>query len=174
MGQTLILKKVILLIFCLQLFCQTGYSQVDSCKRMELPSNKSKNLQPISSSQKNSQIRIDDPQTKILLRNPYIDSLALQQNAQKVNNLETISTTLSVSVLVFGFLIILLVFILLLKQNKGIGVFTIKLFGLIIIITACLFLIVAGFSKDQISPVIGLFGIIAGYLLGSSEKNNKE
>ena len=86
---------------------------------------------------------------------------------------QQISLPLSISVLVFGFLIIFLIFLLLWKRNQGIGIMTMKIFGLVIIITACIFLIVAGFSKDQITPVIGLFGIIAGYLLGANEKSDK-
>ena len=37
-----------------------------------------------------------------------------------------------------------------------------------IIIGATLFLITAGYSNDQIAPAMGLFGTIAGYLLGRS------
>lgn len=55
-----------------------------------------------------------------------------------------------------------------------------KIFGTILIIVASVFLIVAGYSEKQVSPVIGLLGTIAGYILGkqhtekSPEQAHKE
>lgn len=43
-------------------------------------------------------------------------------------------------------------------------------FGTILIIIAAVFLIVAGYSENQIAPVIGLLGTIAGYVLGRNEE----
>lgn len=39
-----------------------------------------------------------------------------------------------------------------------------------IIVCGTLFFLAAGFSSEQIAPAIGLFGTVAGYLLGSTEK----
>jgi hypothetical protein len=39
-------------------------------------------------------------------------------------------------------------------------------FGTILIITTSVFLVVAGYSSNQIAPVTGLLGTLAGYLLG--------
>jgi hypothetical protein len=48
-----------------------------------------------------------------------------------------------------------------------------KVFGSVLIVVAAVFLIVAGYSEKQISPVIGLLGTVAGYILGrSNEKRN--
>jgi hypothetical protein len=41
-----------------------------------------------------------------------------------------------------------------------------RTFGILIIIFAAIFLVIAGYSDTQITPVIGLLGTIAGYLLG--------
>jgi hypothetical protein len=41
-----------------------------------------------------------------------------------------------------------------------------RTFGILVIIFAAVFLVVAGYSDTQITPVIGLLGTIAGYLLG--------
>jgi hypothetical protein len=41
-----------------------------------------------------------------------------------------------------------------------------KIFGAILIVVSAIFLVVAGYSDQQIAPVIGLLGTIAGYLLG--------
>jgi len=41
-----------------------------------------------------------------------------------------------------------------------------RTFGILVIIFAAVFLVIAGYSDTQITPVIGLLGTIAGYLLG--------
>jgi drug/metabolite transporter (DMT)-like permease len=41
-----------------------------------------------------------------------------------------------------------------------------RTFGILVIIFAAIFLVIAGYSDTQITPVIGLLGTIAGYLLG--------
>jgi hypothetical protein len=43
---------------------------------------------------------------------------------------------------------------------------SIRAFTIILVIIGTLVLICAGYSNDQIAPAIGLFGTIAGYLLG--------
>lgn len=47
---------------------------------------------------------------------------------------------------------------------------TLRSFGLTLVITGTVFFIVAGFDTEQIAPAIGLFGTIAGYILGRSER----
>jgi hypothetical protein len=47
---------------------------------------------------------------------------------------------------------------------------TLRCFGLTLVIAGTVFLIVAGFDSEQIAPAIGLFGTIAGYILGRSER----
>lgn len=79
-----------------------------------------------------------------------------------------VSVTLSIVVLSFGFLLMLAVLIFLYKSKKGFGNLTFKILGIILIATASLFLIVAGYSNDQITPVIGLLGTVAGYIFGSN------
>jgi hypothetical protein len=44
-----------------------------------------------------------------------------------------------------------------------------KLVAVTLIIVATLFIITAGFSSEQIAPAMGLFGTVAGYLLGRSQ-----
>ena len=69
-------------------------------------------------------------------------------------------------VLIFAFLILLMEFLLIffakLNGQQGISIFTVT-----IIITSGLFLITAGYNREQISPIVGLLGTIAGYLLGN-------
>ncbi|MBA6291244.1 hypothetical protein H4J58_09465 [Colwellia sp. MB3u-70] len=71
---------------------------------------------------------------------------------------------LSSILLIFSFLVFLIMFQLI-KLGKNPGDI-LKTFGTIFIIVAAVFLIVAGYSEEQISPVIGLLGTVAGYILG--------
>lgn len=85
-----------------------------------------------------------------------------QQSWWSVNEAMTISS----AVLVFGFVIVVVVGYLL---GKGIASENLlRTFGTILIIIASVFLVVAGYSDQQIAPVMGLLGTIAGYLLGKS------
>ncbi|MEK6259806.1 MAG: hypothetical protein AABP62_14400 [Planctomycetota bacterium] len=45
-----------------------------------------------------------------------------------------------------------------------------RVFGLTMILALSVLLIAAGYSKDQTSPVMGLLGVIAGYLLGNNDR----
>ncbi len=83
----------------------------------------------------------------------------------------TNAMTISASVLIFG-LIICLLAAMLLRQGKSADN-VLKTLGTILIIVAALFLVVAGYSDRQISPVIGLLGTIAGYLLGKNGTDSK-
>ncbi|WP_146395548.1 hypothetical protein [Planctomycetes bacterium CA13] len=49
---------------------------------------------------------------------------------------------------------------------------TIRFFGFPLVIIAALFLIVAGYSDQQVAPVFGLLGAIAGYLFGKTSSGS--
>jgi ABC-type transport system involved in cytochrome c biogenesis permease subunit len=71
---------------------------------------------------------------------------------------------LTVSVLVFGILVIIIMAILVLKKSQTGEI--LRLFTVPMVIVAAVFLVVTGFSNEQITPVIGLLGTLAGYILG--------
>lgn len=81
---------------------------------------------------------------------------------------------LSVLVSLVGLVTLLLVFFLLKKVPKLKTEDTLRTFGVILIIMGTLFMIAAGFSSEQIAPAMGLFGLIAGYLLGRGDKKGDE
>lgn len=93
------------------------------------------------------------------------------------NNTDNLMSTyefgLSVSVLAFGLLIIILE-IFLLKNRILKDDLLVKFILVTLIITATLFLITAGYDNNQIAPAIGLFGTVAGYLLGKSSSPAKK
>ncbi len=71
----------------------------------------------------------------------------------------------SCAVLGFGLLTLLLECWLALKDKLA-GDLAFKIIGVTIVVTAGLFVIPAGYSQDQMSPLMGLLGAVAGYLLG--------
>ena len=72
--------------------------------------------------------------------------------------------TMSSVVMVFGLVVIALATYLILRGKSAEAV--LRIFGTILIIVIAVFLVVAGYSDTQISPVMGLLGTVAGYLLG--------
>jgi len=75
---------------------------------------------------------------------------------------------LSQWLLIFGFLIMISEFIIIYKKCNCWNSECTRIVCITLIVIAGLFLIAAGFSNDQIAPVIALLGTIVGYLLGKS------
>jgi len=83
--------------------------------------------------------------------------------------------TLSIAVLIFGLLLVAAEIVVMLKRQRGWGPSSTQIVGLTLVVTAGLFLVVAGYSPAQIAPMIGLLGTIAGYLLGhGGDKNSPQ
>ena len=81
-------------------------------------------------------------------------------------------TYLSTSILLLTALALILGTALLWKRNYA-GQDILRLYGVVIIVGFSALLLVAGFSNDQLTPIVGLFGAIAGYLLGKESKPPK-
>lgn len=89
-------------------------------------------------------------------------------------NWTTIEIVLSVALLVFALAIFILQTVLIMKLKLNWTPVSILRFnGLTLIIAGGLLLVIAGYSNQQMSPVIGLLGAIAGYLLGAVETSGK-
>ena len=80
------------------------------------------------------------------------------------------AATASISIAVFGLLLIGVIAILGYKKTIQPS----KLIALSLIVISALLLIVLGYSDEQMSPVIGLLGTVAGYMLGSKEWDSDE
>lgn len=78
---------------------------------------------------------------------------------------------LSVSVLVFTFGALLLGATLLWRSRASPSN-VLRVFGVICIIGISALLLVVGYSNEQLTPIVGLFGAIAGYLLGKDSSNS--
>lgn len=90
---------------------------------------------------------------------PYVGEVSGVLSQQEV--------VLSLVVIFFG-LIVIGVEYLLLKNANAQGDLILKIMAVSVIIIGTMFVITAGYSAEQIAPAIGLFGTIAGYLLGKS------
>ncbi len=78
---------------------------------------------------------------------------------------------LSVSLLFFT-LAALVICAVLLWRSKASGFHVLRVIGVITIIGLSALLLVVGYSSDQLTPIIGLFGAIAGYLLGKDKESS--
>jgi hypothetical protein len=74
-------------------------------------------------------------------------------------------TNLSIGVLVFAGVVLIAASVLLCRQRATAGE-VMRFFGIVLIITFSTLLVIVGYSNEQLTPIIGLFGAIAGYLLG--------
>lgn len=72
---------------------------------------------------------------------------------------------LAVSILAFTFTALVLASALLWRTRVS-APHVLKIFGIISIIGVSSVLLVTGYSNSQLTPIVGLFGAIAGYLLG--------
>ncbi|SDW63394.1 hypothetical protein [Nitrosomonas communis] len=82
---------------------------------------------------------------------------------------DTLVKYLSISVLAFAVIVLVLCTILLWRSNASASE-VLKVFGIISIIGLSALLLITGFSNEQLTPIVGLFGAIAGYLLGKEAK----
>lgn len=84
-----------------------------------------------------------------------------------------IARELSFSILIFGLLVLGLLAWMVTKTKASLNGL-LRAFALILIIVAAIFLIVAGYTEQQIAPAMGLLGTIAGYLLNTSRQAMEE
>lgn len=76
---------------------------------------------------------------------------------------------LSFGMLAFGLVVVGLMTWLLIKKRTS--PLMLPGFGLTLIVVAAVVLVIVGFDDKQISPVVGLLGTLAGYLLGRESSN---
>ncbi len=80
---------------------------------------------------------------------------------------------LSIIILFFGFIVISAEYALL-RNNTATAEEILRIFAVTLIVVGTMFLITASFSNDQIAPAMGLFGTIAGYLLGRKSAHKQK
>jgi hypothetical protein len=80
---------------------------------------------------------------------------------------------LSFGVLVFSAFTLVIAAILLWRARAS-PAYVLKVVGVVSIIAFSAVLLVAGYSNSQLTPIVGLFGAIAGYLLGKDTNGEKK
>lgn len=74
----------------------------------------------------------------------------------------------TVSLLCFAAVVMIVIALSIHKMDKMYLNKMLKIYGTVLILFLSVYLVITGWSTDQITPVIGLLGTVAGYLLGSS------
>lgn len=90
-------------------------------------------------------------------------------SGRQLKVLSSLEFWLSILVLIFGCIVLTLEYM----QLRNINVTaeeSLRIYAVTLIIIATLFSITAGFDAIQVAPAMGLFGTIAGYLLGKGTK----
>lgn len=80
----------------------------------------------------------------------------------------TNAMTMCATILFFG-IVVLVICASLLRRSQPSPESILRVFGTVLIVTGALFLVVAGYSDQQMAPVMGFLGTLAGYLLGKNE-----
>lgn len=94
-----------------------------------------------------------------------------QEPNNKARQWAPVEVWLSAGVLCFGALIMALqTAVVVLSKTTWSSQAIVGLYALTLIITGSIVLVTAGYSAEQASPVMGLLGMITGYLLGSKPK----
>jgi hypothetical protein len=84
---------------------------------------------------------------------------------------DVIPSILITLVVVFGALVLFFEYKLLSKTD---GKDTLRVLGITLIVLLAFLSVPAGFGPQQIAPVVGLFGTVAGYLLAGASKGGGE
>lgn len=80
---------------------------------------------------------------------------------------------LAMSVLGFSVIALIMATVLLWRSNAP-AQQVLRIFGVISILGFSALLLVVGYNNEQLTPIVGLFGAIAGYLLGKDPKAKDE
>jgi hypothetical protein len=79
---------------------------------------------------------------------------------------------LAVGFLIFGAILEILVFIVLFQKKQGFGANTIKIIGIIAVVTITGAIVTS--EVENIEPAMAILGAVAGYLFGFSEKKTSD
>jgi hypothetical protein len=82
-----------------------------------------------------------------------------------------VEINLTVIILFFGVLSLLLLYLLVRLERAN--AFTMRIYVITILIFGSLLVVSSAYTTAQISPVIGFFGTIAGYILGRGDRRNE-
>lgn len=116
---------------------------------------------------------LDSPEIKKVdsikkIKNSEQESLVIKPSKVKGSYRTNEEMSLTIYFLIFGAFVLSIASILMYKYSHEPEI-TFKYFIITLLIIGMLLLIIIGLNQDQISPAVGLFGTIAGYLLGKTD-----
>ena len=77
---------------------------------------------------------------------------------------------LTIIIFVFGLLALILLYLMI--RHERTTPFVMRIYVITILVFGSLLVVSSAYTTDQISPVIGFFGTIAGYILGRGDRPN--
>lgn len=76
---------------------------------------------------------------------------------------------LRMTIIILIFALVSIGFFYLLQKHEKATPFTLRIFVIIILVFGTLLVVSSAYTTDQIAPIVGFFGTIAGYLMGRTE-----
>lgn len=125
--------------------------------------------QTVADDTSDAQIRAQEQEVENAKQHKATEEANLTKPIWSAQNAMTVSS----AVLVYSLIVLALATYLIRLGKSSSSV--LRIFGTILIISSSIFLIVAGYTSQQIAPAMGLLGTLAGYLLGkeSSKIDNE-
>jgi hydrogenase/urease accessory protein HupE len=90
----------------------------------------------------------------------------------QAGGLHTVSeNVLTLSIFIFGFVALYVLYLL--ARNERASPFVLRIYVITILIFGSLLVVANAYTTNQLAPVMGLFGTIAGYVLGRGDRPNE-
>lgn len=83
-------------------------------------------------------------------------------------------TEMTLTWVILGFGVIAILVFFLLVRRDPFTPFAMRMYVVLILVFGTLLVVSSAYTTDQIAPVVGFFGTIAGYLLGRSERHSDD
>jgi membrane associated rhomboid family serine protease len=117
-----------------------------------------------------------DSETRSASNGPVTTPVPPAEKPVSYNYLGSFEFIITIMVAAIGLIALAMEFLLLRSVGDLKAEDALRVFAVTLIIIGTLFFITAGFNSTQIAPAMGLFGTVAGYLLGRSidRKESKE
>jgi len=87
----------------------------------------------------------------------------------QAGGLHTVSeNVLTLAIFIFGFVALFVLYLL--ARNEKASPFVLRIYVITILIFGSLLVVANAYTTNQLAPVMGLFGTIAGYVLGRGDR----
>ncbi|ATQ43078.1 hypothetical protein [Caulobacter mirabilis] len=82
-----------------------------------------------------------------------------------------LSQEMQLTYIIMGFGLVALLFLYLISRQRRVSALVLRIYVITIIVFGTLAVVASAYTTEQIAPVVGLFGTIAGYILGRGERS---